>query len=352
MDTNLYRVGTASLKTDGSLTIAQKVYLGTPDTNLYRSAVATLKTDASLTIGQNAFVGQNVYVGNVDTNLYRAGAGTLKTDGSLSVGQNALFSQAAYFGTLDTSLYRNAVSQLRTNSSFVVDGKLGIGGFSSAYPVYVAGSAASGWNKTARFEASQNVDGGGGVLELGISAQLFGGRIYAGRWSTANRGVRLSSVSQLGQETSWLHLNGQDSSATVNTAGVDRFVVTANGNIGINTNAPAADALLEISGGSGKGFRIAPRSTQGSPSSGTWSSGTIIVDAAGTVFICVTAGSPGTWKSLTTDGPIMTGSVVNVDPTAPAAGAWKLYVRTDSIGAPQLCVILATGTPQCFARSQ
>jgi hypothetical protein len=315
------------------------------DTNLYRTGAGALRTDGSFLVGQKA------YFGAADTNLYRSTASTLKTDGTFAVGQNALIGQFLMVGSGDTSLYRNSLSQLRTNASFLVDGKMGVGAFNSAFPLYVAGPESSAWTSAARFDAGANVDGGGSIIELGSRTQQFGARLYGGRWGSADRGARFVGVNSLGQESAWLHLNGQDSSATINTAGVDRVTVKANGNVGINTT-PAADALLEINGGSTKGLRITPRPNIGPPASGVWSAGTIVVDAAGTVFICVMSGSPGVWKSLSTTGSPLTGTVLNVDPAPPSAGSWQLYAKDDGTGKAQLCVAFSSGPPQCFARQQ
>jgi hypothetical protein len=315
------------------------------DTNLYRMGAGALRTDGSLLVGQKA------YFGAADTSLYRSAPATLKTDGTLAVGQSALISQFLSVGGADTSLYRDSLSQLRTNASFLVDGKMSVGGSNSAFPLYVSGPESSAWTNAARFDAGANVDGGGSVIELGSRTQQFGGRLYGGRWGSGDRGARFVGVNSLGQETAWLHLNGQDSSATINTAGVDRVTVKGNGNVGINTT-PAADALLEINGGSTKGLRITPRPTIGPPASGAWSAGTIVVDAAGTVYICVTAGSPGAWKSLSTTGSPITGTVLNVDPAPPSAGSWQLYAKDDGTGKAQLCVAFSSGPPQCFARQQ
>ena len=223
----------------------------------------------------------------------------LRTDGSVSIGGTGLFGGPVFFGTTDTTLYRNAASSLRTNSSVTVDGKLGVGGTNSAYPLYVLGSQTSSWNTAARFEASQNVNGGGAVVELFPIAMSFGARLYGGRWSSTDRGARLAGRDQLGRENAWVHVNAESASVAINTVGVDRLTVKSNGSVGINTATPAPDAILEVNGGDTKGFRIAPRSVPGSPATGTWSAGTIVVDSAGAVYICVAAGSPGTWQKLT-----------------------------------------------------
>jgi hypothetical protein len=70
-----------------------------------------------------------------------------------------------------------------------------------------------------------------------------------------------------------------------------------NGRVGVNTT-PAADAALDINAGDTKGFRIRPRSVAGSPASGTWTKGTLIVDSTGALWLCTANGTPGTWKKV------------------------------------------------------
>jgi hypothetical protein len=135
-------------------------------------------------------------------------------------------------------------------------------------------------------------------MEVAPAQMPFGAKLYGGRWSSSNLGARLAGVNQLGQDNAWLHVNGEGSSVAINTAGVDRLTVRSDGNVGINTTAPAPDAIVEVNGGNTRGFRIAPRSTPGAPATGTWSAGTIIVDSTGVVYICTTAGSPGTWQKI------------------------------------------------------
>ena len=70
------------------------------------------------------------------------------------------------------------------------------------------------------------------------------------------------------------------------------------GRVGVNT-LPSADAALDINGGDTKGFRIRPRTVTGSPTTGAWNIGTLIVDSAGNLFVCTADGTPGTWKKVT-----------------------------------------------------
>ena len=192
-DTNLYRFGAAALATDGAIyghpAASGSVALGAftagdislrfsalgsgllqwgpgnagADTNLYRSGVNTLKTD-SLFTGAGNLVAQigaanQINIGNISGNpglsfgsaqdvlLYRSAAGVLKTDGGFTAVGNVV----AYLGTAtqvqlyagasagiqfgsaaDTNLYRSAAGILKTDGGLIVGqsgaAAIGLGG--------------------------------------------------------------------------------------------------------------------------------------------------------------------------------------------------------------------------------
>jgi hypothetical protein len=78
---------------------------------------------------------------------------------------------------------------------------------------------------------------------------------------------------------------------------VGNAVDELNGKAGIGV-APAGNAVIDVNGGDTRGLRLRARSTHGSPATGTWSKGTLILDSAGDLFICTAPGSPGTWKKV------------------------------------------------------
>lgn len=151
-------IGSAAVPANGALTIGTNttatsggIYFGT-DTNLYRSGNDTLKTDDELIIGGATIrVGSNnTYIGNVgpagqsalllgnDTTLYRSGAQIFASDselrmsgsvtgGSATVGANrATIGQVGPGGEAglllyaDTNLYRSAANNLKTDDNFLV----------------------------------------------------------------------------------------------------------------------------------------------------------------------------------------------------------------------------------------
>jgi len=69
------------------------------------------------------------------------------------------------------------------------------------------------------------------------------------------------------------------------------------GRVGVNI-VPSSDAALDINGGDTKGLRLRPRSVAGSPTTGTWNKGTLIVDSTGALWVCTALGTPGTWKKV------------------------------------------------------
>jgi len=80
---------------------------------------------------------------------------------------------------------------------------------------------------------------------------------------------------------------------TVLSNAVDEVI----GSAGIGV-APAANAAADVNGGDTRGLHLHPRSTSGAPTTGTWSTGTLILDSAGNLFICKAPGTPGTWKKV------------------------------------------------------
>jgi len=77
-----------------------------------------------------------------------------------------------------------------------------------------------------------------------------------------------------------------------------RAINPTSGNLGLGTTSPANDAILDLNPGDSRGLRLRPRSTSGAPTSGTWSKGTMIVDADGVLWICTADGTPGTWQKV------------------------------------------------------
>jgi hypothetical protein len=189
-DTNLYRVGAATLKTDSTFCVAGQMYTGhsggnggiffgsAQDTNLYRKAASQLKTDGNFyagggivasdgLAGQITMAGGYVYWGSAsDSYIQRVFAAGLLTNSWL-ISQRPTTSDVSfstqiaadayaefridvsgkmYWGpgnvALDTNLYRSAAGLLRTDGSLNVQGDVQGGrnvyvGYSTAGDCYI-----------------------------------------------------------------------------------------------------------------------------------------------------------------------------------------------------------------------
>jgi hypothetical protein len=153
-DVSLYRSGSNQLATDDRFVVIRQtagdiahgilVNTGTIDVNYRHSVTAA----GMLSWGNGTLV--------VDTNLYRLAAASLKTDGALTVGGLlALAAGAADVGGLtiggDVNLYRSAADTLKTDDALVVGGVLtplshvklsGTSNFEGRYLVAIANTGA------------------------------------------------------------------------------------------------------------------------------------------------------------------------------------------------------------------
>lgn len=96
-------------------------------------------------------------------------------------------------------------------------------------------------------------------------------------------------------------------------AGVVGDSSTGYGVAGFSTSSPGVRAASSSSAGinatssSGIGgtfsggraaIQLVPKSTAGAPTSGAHSRGELVVDSTGALFICITSGTPGTWRKV------------------------------------------------------
>ena len=240
-DTNLYRNGAGSLKTDGELIadsyvcanislVSNQVCVGATatattgpgiafgssfDTNLYRSGASVLMTDdefdaasyiCALAGGANVSCfgatgpgtpGAGIAFGSsFDTNIYRSGANTLATDDSFSVGgnvqvtgtynTNTFNSSTLTFGASGAASVQSAAGQNLTINSGTT-GTLAIGDDASAETINIGTGAAvktltvGSTNST----SSTRIQGGSGGIILGSSA---------GQGQLTNNGSTLNST--------------------------------------------------------------------------------------------------------------------------------------------------------------
>lgn len=189
-DTNLYRAGANSLKTDDEFRVqmdliiainnTSKMYFGSAlDTNLYRSGANSLKTDDDFSSGAGIYAAGDIYAratvwqvqmgavsgagpgiamgSTLDVKLYRSATNILKTDNNFQavgaiVANIALTNQilletngAIYFGSaLDTNLYRSSANLLKTDDTFAVGAQFQVDATGSIRSGTVVGGATGG----------------------------------------------------------------------------------------------------------------------------------------------------------------------------------------------------------------
>ncbi|MFI1194092.1 hypothetical protein ACH4T9_12655 [Micromonospora sp. NPDC020750] len=75
------------------------------------------------------------------------------------------------------------------------------------------------------------------------------------------------------------------------------------------------------------------RPTTGAPTSGTWTTGDVVLDSAGAVFLCTAGGTPGTWTTGSAGGTASPTSFVNLTPgTGMSLGGKAAASRLDRGG--------------------
>lgn len=97
-----------------------------------------------------------------------------------------------------------------------------------------------------------------------------------------------------------------DSGALFTTDNVEAALAEAMGQA--NTGVTTANAALAKAGGTltglvtldDLGVLFASHGGAGAPSSGTWADGQLVADSAGDLYLCTTAGTPGTWGKVST----------------------------------------------------
>lgn len=249
----------------------------------------------------------------MDTNLYRNGANTLKTDGTFQVGGDFLIGNrrnrsvtrslpAGVNGTIDIGSFGfvNGAQMLSVTVAMPANGF----SVTKTYrlPVQWNQSPANTWLAAAPAASSGPYLG----ADFDMDVKVSGGTVSLRLRNTGANGASGTAYVSLQEEGSTTSTTFTPSTLAGSATAPGQLyagnLVAQNGSgVGIATIAPASDAVLDVNGGDSKGFRVRPRSTIGAPTSGSWSIGTIIVDASGTPFICTTSGTPGTWKRAVTD---------------------------------------------------
>jgi hypothetical protein len=253
----------------------------------------------------------------MDTNLYRSTAGTLKTDGNLAVNGNLL---------LGTSRIRSMVRDLPLAVGSAVD----IGSFQYMHGTGILAvtvvaltdgySVSKHYMLPMQYNSNPNNQMGSWVTALPTaSTPSYKGNDFELDVNTerAVMSLRLRTTATGGVsgvkafimiQEQGLSLPPSTDTFTASTAVTTvsaptqtfahNAIAQIGEQVGIRTATPANDAALDINGGDSMGLRLRPRSTSGHPTTGTWSKGTIILDADGDLYICTAAGQPGTWRRI------------------------------------------------------
>lgn len=163
-DTNLYRAGSASLKTDSGFTAASLTTTGA--VAVTRSGTASSVVSGQVTGDTNPRINSDAAgvltwgPGNaaVDTNLYRSAADTLKTDDKLVIGSGTM--------TLnDYNLVRSGSGTVTANGNFVITGNLAVTG-----NLTLSGSAFQGTVSMSDILATNiNISGNGTIANLFVT---------------------------------------------------------------------------------------------------------------------------------------------------------------------------------------
>jgi hypothetical protein len=246
----------------------------------------------------------------LDTTLYRNGASTLKTDGTFQVGGDLLVGNRrnrSLTRTLPTSV--NGTIDIGS-FSFVSGSQLlsvGISVWGNGIsvtknyrlPVQWSQAPANTWLVAAPESSTGPYLGSDFDMDVKVSGGTVSLRL---RTSASNNASGTAYITV--QEDGSTAPTTFTPSTTVASAAAPTQVFAGNligqngSSVGIATNSPAADAAVDVNGGDSKGFRVRPRSTRGAPTAGTWSAGTMIVDSTGSLYICTSAGAPGSWQKV------------------------------------------------------
>lgn len=121
--------------------------------------------------------------------------------------------------------------------------------FNASGALFASQPASAGWQTVGTFQGGGNLDASGTLIEFGPSTGSAGsGRLYAGRWLTGNRGMRLVARTSGNVEKSYLHLNAEGDSFQLASSGGVKVEGNATG-IGFFAATPVAKPAVTGSRG-------------------------------------------------------------------------------------------------------
>jgi hypothetical protein len=148
----------------------------------------------------------------------------------------------------DVILFGSGTSSATVQGNFSVGGTLtasttlAVGSAPHTHTFNVRGASSASFVTVANFEAGSNVDPGGTIVEIGPASNSFGGRIYGGRWASADRGMRLVGQDASGNENAEVRLNAQTPNVALVTNNTVRLQADNQGNVALGTAALATSA--------------------------------------------------------------------------------------------------------------
>ena len=170
-------------------------------------------------------------------------------------------------------------------------------------------------------------------LPIGSSGQVL--TVSAGLPAWENAGSGSGTVTSVTATDTSIVVSGTDTVAPTIATGTLDVIATQHppaASWSNNSHAITAVSDLAVSGltGATAASRYAGATTSGAPASGTFAVGDYVVDQTGVVWICTTAGTPGTWTSaaalaLPLSGGTMSGAI--------AMGSHKITGLTNGSGA-------------------
>ncbi len=113
--------------------------------------------------------------------------------------------------------------------------------------------------------------------------------------------------------------------AAVMVAGSD--VIDSSGDLAAAAIKATTLYTFGANGATPYGVLLTPSGSSGAPSSGTHAAGELAVDTNGKVYICVTAGTPGTWQTIGKQDDTIVWSVGNASASAAAAASVTIQAQ-------------------------
>ena len=136
-------------------------------------------------------------------------------------------------------------------------------------------------------------------LDINVVNLVMQVRLRVAGTDGAHSGTANISIESTGVDTPTLTTGGGPVTPPTSAQVFQGSVLSQiHGRVGVNV-VPSPDAALDIGGGNAHGLRIRPTAAAGHPTTGTWYTGTLIVDSAGALFLCTQTGAPGQWKQVT-----------------------------------------------------